>query len=404
MLGPSLHAIEFHARGFNEQYVKALVDTAKHLSAKRVPVVFTVMHLATLSKTSWSALMQTIVRQSENDYRVFSIRKKSGGFRRICVPAPHLMQTQRWIHDHILNSRGALDCLHGASTAYGKGSSILNNASAHAGSKWLIKIDIKDFFESISERQIYYVFRRFGYKALLAFELTRICTRAIPPRYDGRPRRRDKTWRWSNSQVVGKGPYLATATVGHLPQGAPTSAMLANYAVASLDEKIQAIADGVGATYTRYADDIVLSMTNSSRELCQTIFRQVCVEITTSGFRLNEKKCFVRGPGDRKIVTGLMVNDVKPRLTKSIKDEIEVSLHCIGKFGLLSHIKRKKIKSPLGYLNHLNGLIRFAYSIDDRFGNWATKELDRVLAPERETIELLKNFSGRPRPNRHMFG
>ncbi|WP_156173671.1 reverse transcriptase family protein [Cupriavidus basilensis] len=404
MLGPSLHAIKAHAHGLNEQYVKVLVDTARQMSVKRVPVVFTLMHFATLSNTPWAALIQTIGRRAENDYRVFNIRKKSGGFRRICVPVPHLKRAQRWIHDQILKSRGALDYLHEASKAYGDGDSILNNASVHAGSEWIIKVDIKDFFESISERQVYHVFRKFGYRALLAFELARLCTRTAPRRYDGQPRRRDKTWRWGSPQVAGKVPYRSRTTVGHLPQGAPSSAMLANYVAASLDTKIQTIADAAGAAYTRYADDIVLSLTNSDRESCQEIFRQVCLAVTTAGFRLNEKKCLIRGPGSRKIVTGLVVNDVKPRLTKSIKDEIELSLYYIGKFGLLSHAKRRKTKSPLGYLNHLTGLIHFAHSVDDRFGAWAQKEFDRVLAPERETVELLRSFSGRPRPNRHMLG
>lgn len=406
MLGPSLHAIEAQARGFSKQYAKALVDLAKQLSAKRVPAVFTLMHLAKLSNTPWLKLNETITCRPRSDYNVFHIRKRSGGFRRICVPAPHLMRVQRWVHDYILKSPGALESLHKASTAYSKGNSILKNASAHAGSGWLIKVDIKDFFESISERQVYYVFRKFGYPALLAFELTRICTRTIPPRYDGQPRRRDTTWRWSNAQTQEDSapPYAPRTTIGHLPQGAPTSAMLANYVAVAMDEVIQGIADEAGATYTRYADDIVLSLANSNRSSCEAIFRRVCMAVTKNGFRLNEKKCLIRGPGSRKIVTGLVINDVQPRLPKKIKDEIEISLHCIGKLGLLSHIKHKKAKSPLGYLNHLNGLIRFAHSIDDRFGSWAASEFDRVLKRERETIDLLRSFREAGPANRHMFG
>ena len=42
-----------------------------------------------------------------------------------------------------------------------------------------MKIDIQDFFESISERQVYRVFRSFGYSSLVSLGLTRVCTRAL---------------------------------------------------------------------------------------------------------------------------------------------------------------------------------------------------------------------------------
>lgn len=66
---------------------------------------------------------------------------------------------------------------------------------AAVGATWVLKLDITRFFESISERQIYYVFRRLGYRALVAFCLTRLCTRVLPASSDMRLHRYTKRWR-----------------------------------------------------------------------------------------------------------------------------------------------------------------------------------------------------------------
>jgi len=97
----------------------------------------------------------------------------------------------------------------------------LQNAAMHTTARWLVKLDITNFFESISERQVYRVFREAGYCALMAFQVTRICTRLGSGSFKYGKRR----WK-----TRGKDRYkvLANDRLGHLPQGAPTSPMLAN--------------------------------------------------------------------------------------------------------------------------------------------------------------------------------
>jgi RNA-directed DNA polymerase len=84
------------------------------------------------------------------------------------------MHTQRWIAQNILN---AVDP-HPASFAFAPRRSLLDGASRHAGCSWLIKLDLRNFFESISERRAYRVFKQLGYGGLISFELARICTRS----------------------------------------------------------------------------------------------------------------------------------------------------------------------------------------------------------------------------------
>jgi len=394
MIGPSLHALEkgLAARGYRAEDAARVLDVARALDAKKVPTVFSLMHLASLSRTPWSNLRAVVRRESEF-YRTFTIRKRSGGNRLICAPVPNLRRVQAWIHKNILRSPGAQALLHPAATAYKPDASILKNAKAHAGAAWMVKLDIKDFFESISERQVYYVFRQLAYPALLSFELARLCTRRVPPRHDGLPRAREQLVRWVNwDEDRNAGPYAIEAQVGHLPQGAPTSAMLANLVVRELDARIQTIATQYGATYTRYADDMVLTLADGSEETCASVFREVARVVKRHGFRVNRSKSRVIGPGGRKVVTGLVVNDVKPRLPKTVKSDIELAIYHIGKHGLLSHMERRRSKQPLGYLNHLVGRILYCRFIEPEFGNAAMAALREALVSNRELLEIAIAF------------
>lgn len=405
MLGPSLHSVSRQAKSaqFAPSYTERLLSVATSLSTSQVPMVFSLMHLAHLTNSSWTSLRDSIKRQSD-DYRVFEIRKRSGGNRRICSPNPMLKRVQQWIHSYILKSPGALKRMHHASAAYAPNSSILKNAGMHSGCAWLIKLDIKDFFESISERQVYHVFRSLGYPALLSFELSRICTRVIPPRVDGKTRPRDQKWRWTNDDVHQSHPYAKHSRIGHLPQGAPTSAMLANLVVTQMDHEIQKIADFYGASYSRYADDIVLSLDlNGNKKVCNEIMHTVAYVVTRGGFRVNRVKSHISGPGARKVVTGLVVNDTIPRLTKSMKDKIELALYHIKKHGLLSHASRCHSSNPLGYLNHLTGLIHFARSIDHTFGERSMKQLASALESHSELIQVLRTFDTQTAKSKYCF-
>ena len=157
------------------------------------------------------------------------------------------MRLQRWINQNILSLKPP----HRASFAYHRDGGVLRAAQIHCRCKWLVKLDIRDFFDSVKERQVYRVFRSLGYGALLSFELARICTRRPEHNRLGEPA----------SYGV---PVYRKGAEGRLPQGAPTSPALANLAVSNLDERLQAIANARGWTYTRYADDLAFSTRRNS--------------------------------------------------------------------------------------------------------------------------------------------
>ena len=162
--------------------------------------------------------------------------------------SPELMHVQRWILSRVLTGLR----IHGAAFAYRRGLSIKHCAEVHLGARWLLKMDLHDFFGSIYESRIYAVLKGLGCPALVAFEMTRICTRVMtPPEL--------KPWLSGRGVEAYGAPYQ-----GVLPQGGPTSGALANAIAFDLDTALTAIADQSGMAYTRYSDDLTFSSDRKS--------------------------------------------------------------------------------------------------------------------------------------------
>jgi len=195
--------------------------------------------------------LRDFVRRSEDPYTGFRIKKRRGGIRNIVSPNLQLKRVQRWLARHVLSRVPP----HEASKAYAPKCSTVDVARLHCGSRWLVKIDITSFFESVSEIDVYNVFRSLEYSSLVSFELARICTRLTRSlRHKKSPwlvryRRAVITTYWQDQ-------------LGHLPQGAPTSPMLANLVMREADELISKLAQESGLLYTRYSDDLIFSTTN----------------------------------------------------------------------------------------------------------------------------------------------
>lgn len=355
-----------------ERRLRALVE-------KQVPVVLSLKHLSMLTGVSFDFLRRVVERRAKSTYRTFKLRKRSGGYRWICIPSRQLLRVQRWIHRNILCSKGALARLSGLSTAYAPQSGILGNASRHCSARMLVKVDVEGFFDSISERQVYRVFRDLGYPSLLSFELARLSTRVVERSRLGPPPPFART-RWRSTSKTGV-PY-SFAFVGHLPQGGPTSPMLANLVCVRLDAHLTELAETFGATATRYADDIVFSLSACDKALGVTLARRISEALALCGLSANRKKTSIVPAGARRIVTGLVVDGSHPSLTREFVASVEVPLHCIEKFGLLEHCRRRGIGSPVSFVRYFDGVLRFAqYVSPSRGANWRAR-FRRALASD----------------------
>lgn len=282
------------------------------LKFNELPYIYDVSHFCSLSNFSVKQVKYFLIKK-EKAYVTFNLPKKAGGFREINAPTKQMKPIQRWILDKILYKIGIGDYVHG----FVPKRSILTNASIHVSQDLVLGIDIKDFFPSINIDSVSSIFRSIGYTQKVANFLADLCT------------------------------YKEK-----LPQGAPTSPMLANLAVAKLDIDIDNYCRKRYFNYSRYADDITIS---GSQKL--PMHKQKIIEIIEgNGFTVNKEKTRLHSRGSRQKVTGLVVND-KLSIGRENKKKLRAIVHNILMNGPVVENRsndpffRERIFGYLGYAN-----------------------------------------------------
>ena len=237
-------------------------------------------------------------------YTRFEIPKRSGGVRLISSPKPAVRAAQDWVRNQILVHRPVSP----AATAFRPGMSILDNARPHTGAGVIVRIDVKDFFPSITFARVRGYFESLGYNGGVATVLALVTTDA--------PRARVTLDGQSRFVVVGERA---------LPQGACTSPDLANLIVLGLDARLIGLAAKLGWTFTRYADDFILSHSDQDANAAALV-SSVTRIANDEGFRINTKKTRIMRKPNRQTVTGLLVGD-DVRLTRQDLRRIRAFLH-----------------------------------------------------------------------------
>jgi RNA-directed DNA polymerase len=220
---------------------------------------------------------------SDQLYSTFNIGKRSGGFRTITTPVPRLKNIQRRLLRVLSNVYSPKSNIYG----FVQGRNIADNARQHIRRKFVLNIDLEDFFGSINFGRVRGMFLAWPYECTpeVATVLARICCH-------------------NNT----------------LPQGAPTSPVVSNMVCARLDSHLSKLARRYKARYTRYADDITFSvgrgefptqlaniLINEGRTEIQ-LGRALRSTIENNGFRINEAKTRVQKQNQRQVVTGLVTN------------------------------------------------------------------------------------------------
>jgi len=239
-------------------------------------------------------------------YTVFHLPKKSGGIREIAAPTQPIKQLQEGL---LLYLEGVYK---GRSAAYGfiKGKSIKLNAERHVRSRFILNIDLKDFFPSIHFGRV---------RGLLI----------------GKP------------YFFGSDASRVAADLccrdGVLPQGAPTSPILSNMICGKLDSELKVLAKKYNCVYTRYADDITFStkirafpapLAKIPTETDNTLRLgdELVAAIQANGFEVNEKKIRLTSRHQRHEVTGLTVNNF-PNVQRRFVRQVRAMLNAWRTFG-----------------------------------------------------------------------
>lgn len=360
---PQHYRYEAERHGVQDETIDNAIARIELIVANNANVtpVLTLRHLSAMSGVEYGFLRSVISRSMmRKKYRVFSLRKNVPGrtrYRLICVPNEELKTVQDWIVRNILRHTRS----HPASYAYHPKSRPEFAAKAHCGCDYLLKVDIQDFFNRVTEGKITRIFRDLGFSDLVSFELARLTTvtaqgMELPEGLSER--------RWPAI------PAYQSRYEGFLPQGAPTSPMLSNLAMLALDEKLQELASSEGISYTRYADDLTFSARKPHDfESIKRFKRKVLTELNAAGFRPNLRKTHIRGPGTRRIVLGMLVDGQRPRLTKEFKDDLRQHLHYLTSddHGPATHAQANK--TSIGGMFHIvRGKIGWATRVEPEYG------------------------------------
>ena len=335
--------------------------------------IHNLQHFVKLCSIDKNYLNDLILRKKQ-EYDHYSIKKKSGGSRYISSPRDTLKFLQGWINFHVLKNLSPHPCCY----SYHKKASIYKCALSHCSAKWLIKLDIENFFDMISEESVYKVFRNIGYSPMVSFALTRICT--YQPKFVTKNHGAWILFKRKNRDFVFSRESIKY--IGRLPQGAPTSPMLSNMVFYELDELIYKFVQNRGGIYTRYADDVFLSFSKAkfSRDDVSNIIGRMITYLKAGGYSIKKIKIKVSPPGARKTILGLNINNEKPTLSKEFKNSIKSHLYGINKFGPISHARERSFDSVYGMLEHIKGKINFAKSISPEYGK-------KCLAGLHESLE-----------------
>jgi RNA-directed DNA polymerase len=243
-------------------------------------------------------------------YRLRTRAKANGGIRLIEIPSERLRVLQRRLLHRLLDRVTP----HTAAHAYVHERSVRTHASPHVGKEIVIRLDLEHFFPSVTGARVFLLFRALGFRASIANALTDLCAVSQS--------------RSSLRRVLGQVhvAFFECYSVNHLPQGAPTSPALANLCSYSLDTRLGALAEAFGATYTRYADDLVFSGDGDIVEQSGRFVRFARAIIADEGFRLNTEKTRVMRNSARQSFAGLVVNK-HLNIARSDFDRLKAAVH-----------------------------------------------------------------------------
>lgn len=262
---------------------------------------------------SMKELKPLLYSKKGHSYTTFSIPKKSGGVRNISAPNPRLMILLKGIGILLESVYQPTACVMG----FLHGRSVVHNASAHLGQNYILNLDLKDFFPSITGGRIYGKLSSEPY--CFSKEVAQIIATAC-----------------TISETTGDPANHSTKSF--LPQGSPASPIITNIICESLDKRLTKLAAKYHLRFTRYADDITFSSMHTAMfgeniySDDSNFFNELRKAIEQQGFTINEGKTRLQKKGSRQEVTGLIVGD-KVNVTRKYIKDLDIILYVWEKFG-----------------------------------------------------------------------
>jgi RNA-directed DNA polymerase len=283
-------------------------------------------------------------------YQKFLIPKKSGGTREICAPIGAMKAIQRELatslnecRAEILEATPRRPLSHG----YRESLSIITNAQNHTVRRYVLNLDLADFFPTFNFGRVRGFFLKdndFALHDKVATVLAQIAC-------------------FENT----------------LPQGSPCSPVIADMIAHVLDVRLVGLAKKNRVTYSRYADDLTFSTNQKDfpKGLAKpgagladpwVVGDELLKRIGDAGFKINPAKTRMQFRGSRQVVTGLTVN-AKVNIPQRYWRSIRSMCHALFEKGEY-HYPTSKAGTPPGSppvmiksLGPLAGMLSHAYHV-----------------------------------------
>lgn len=256
-------------------------------------------------------------------YELGMVPKKNGEMRRVHIPdEEELEPTQHAVLHNVLAP------LVDSPIAYGiPGRDQFDAARLHVGQDYVGTLDIDNFFPSVTARVVRLLLTKMGAGPDVVESLVRLVT------YRGR-----------------------------LPQGAPTSQVIANLLLAPSDHRLYAHALCLGVRLTRWVDDYVVSGPDGAA--VQEMMRLVEEELARLGLRSKPAKRSIVPRHRRQIAYGLIVNN-GVSIPSARRKAIRAEAFWAKEQGCILASRYNRITSDLAYLR----------MVHPREGEWLAKHL-----------------------------
>lgn len=275
-------------------------------------------------------------------YKVYTIPKRTTGFRTIEHPSREIKAIQRWLNRALIRRFP----VHSGATAYSKGSSIKDNAARHANSSFTLHADFEAFFPSFDGSHVekFVLEKMDHYKIELSTEDITFFRRMV-------------------------------CRHNVLTIGAPSSPILTNAMMYDFDAAVSNWCASRNLIYSRYADDLFIS-SNEPNALSDAL---VMIENCASNYRfarlrLNHKKTAFLSRRYRRAITGIVITPTH-----------ELSIGRDRKLSIKSDVyKYQQGCLPRGDLPRVRGMISFVRDVEPTFyetliRKYGTKTLDNLV-------------------------
>ncbi len=309
-------------------------------------------------------LERTAADEKLRNYRYGWLPRQGGPPRVIERPKAHLKAIQRRLLHEVLDRIPAHDAAHG----FTRGRSARSHAAAHTGRYVLLQFDLENFFASVAAGRVFGILRTAGYPEPVAHTLTALTTNVVPlDEWTAVPPPTSAPLIHSHRLL---GRRLATP---HLPQGAPTSPALANFAAFTLDRRLTGLARTLDATYTRYADDLTFSGSKPLLRRAGGIGATVSRIAREEGFAVNDRKSALSTRAGRQRVCGIVVNE-RLNVARTEFDELKAIIHNAARRGPAG----QNLAGERDFRAHLLGRIAWVESLNPGRGTKLRRQLARI--------------------------